>query len=156
MGGEQIFQVVPAEVRTWWINVLFVVLAVSLLAVMVFVRHMVENVSKASFAVDGRTLEIRAWPYGRRVALSDLDLGGARVVDLTREREIGLKWKTNGVNMSGLRGGWWRLRNGQKALVFVTDMTRAVYLPTREGYALVMSVADPDRFLAALGARPGA
>ena len=43
-----------------------------------------------------------------------------------------------------------RPRDGEKVLVFVTDKSRAVYVPTRLGYAVVVSPGDPQRFLAAL------
>jgi len=150
MGGEQIFQVVPAAVKTWWITVFFVGLAVFLLAVMVFVRQMVENVSKASFAVDGQALEIRAWPYGRAIPLGDLDLEKARIADPATDPEARLSWKRNGVNLGALRAGWWKLKAGGKALVFLTAPGKAVYLPTRQGYVLMATVSDPQGFLDAL------
>ena len=46
--------------------------------------------------------------------------------------------------------GWFRLKNGEKALVSLTDRHRAVYVPTSRGYALLVSPAEPDSFLAAL------
>ena len=60
------------------------------------------------------------------------------------------------MGLPGLAAGWYRLNGGEKALVFVTDKARAVYVPTRLGYALVVSPADPDGFLEALRrAAPG-
>jgi hypothetical protein len=39
--------------------------------------------------------------------------------------------------------------------LFLTRQDRVVYVPTREGYAVMMSVEDPDAFVRALsGARP--
>jgi hypothetical protein len=35
--------------------------------------------------------------------------------------------------------------NGEKALVFVTDPTRIIYIPTRDGYSVLMSVAEPEK-----------
>jgi hypothetical protein len=43
-----------------------------------------------------------------------------------------------------------RLRNGEKALLYLTDRSRAVYVPTHDGYSVLLSPADPDAFLAAL------
>ena len=76
--------------------------------------------------------------------------GEARIVDLKSDAALAPIARTNGVGMPGYRAGWFRLRSGEKALVFVTDSQRAVYLPTTEGYALIASPADPDAFLAAL------
>jgi hypothetical protein len=57
------------------------------------------------------------------------------------------KWRTNGTAIPGYRAGWFKLRNGEKALMFVTETTDVVYLPTREGYSVLMSVTNPDEFL---------
>ena len=37
-----------------------------------------------------------------------------------------------------------------KALLFVTDRRQVVYLPTTEGFSVLMSVSEPDRFMHAL------
>ena len=42
------------------------------------------------------------------------------------------------------------MRGGEKALVYLTDPSRVVYVPTREDHALLLSVAEPERFLEAL------
>ena len=52
--------------------------------------------------------------------------------------------------MPGYRSGWFRLRDGEKALLYVTDPTRVVYVPTTEGYSVLLSVAEPDVFLSSL------
>ena len=39
-----------------------------------------------------------------------------------------------------------------KGLLFLTDPSHAIYLPTTEGYSLLISPADPEAFLAAFKA----
>jgi Bacterial PH domain len=55
-----------------------------------------------------------------------------------------------GTAMPGYLSGWFRLRDGEKALLYLTDRTRAVYVPTRSGYSVLLSVTEPERFLARL------
>ena len=55
-----------------------------------------------------------------------------------------------GTGLPGYSAGWFRLKNGEKSLVSLTDRHRAVYVPTSRGYALLVSPAEPDSFLAAL------
>ena len=72
---------------------------------------------------------------------------------LTRDDMPGLfdrSARTNGVGLPNYQGGWFRLKNGAKGLVFLTDSSRAVIVPTSEGYTLLASPEDPDGFLAAL------
>ena len=71
-------------------------------------------------------------------------------VDLGREEQLRPKWRRIGTALPGYQAGWFRLRNGEKALLYLTDRTRAVYIPTTAGYSLLLSPADPDRFLSQL------
>ena len=61
--------------------------------------------------------------------------------------------RTMGTGLPGYQSGWFRLKNGEKALLYLTDRTKAVYVPTTEGYGLLLSPDDPDGFLGALAAR---
>jgi hypothetical protein len=74
----------------------------------------------------------------------------ARRVDLGSQVELRPKWRRMGTGLPGYQAGWFRLRNGEKALLYLTDRTRAVYIPTTAGYSLLLSPADPDRFLSQL------
>jgi hypothetical protein len=55
-----------------------------------------------------------------------------------------------GTGLPGYRSGWFRLRNGEKALLYLTDTSRAVYVPTTAGYGVLLSPQNPDEFVAAL------
>ena len=71
-------------------------------------------------------------------------------MDLTESREYQPRWRTFGTGLPGYRAGWFRLRNREKALLYVTDGSRVVYIPTRDNYSVLLSVAEPERFLQAL------
>lgn len=51
--------------------------------------------------------------------------------------------------VSGLSSGIFKLRNGDKAHVCITDKTKVVYIPTERGPVL-LSLKRPKDFLAAL------
>ena len=67
-------------------------------------------------------------------------------MDLTESPNYRPVWRTNGAGLPGYGSGWFGLANGDQALIFVTDKRRVVYLPTREGYSLLLSVQEPDKF----------
>jgi Leu/Phe-tRNA-protein transferase len=60
-----------------------------------------------------------------------------------------------GTGLSGYQAGWFRLANGEEALVYLTDRRRAVFVPTTAVYSVRLSPADPDAFLSALRAVQG-
>jgi hypothetical protein len=74
----------------------------------------------------------------------------ARRVDFAATPELEPQRRTMGTGLPGYRAGWFRLRNGERALLYLTDRSRAVYIPTAAGYGVLLSPADPDGFLAAV------
>ncbi len=102
------------------------------------------------FEVSPEGLAIRGDLYGRRLPAASLLREAARLVDLTEDPNYRPVWRTNGAGLPGYGSGWFGLANGDKALIFVTDKRRVIYLPTRGGYALLLSVAEPEKFLEAL------
>ena len=55
--------------------------------------------------------------------------------------------RTNGIGLPNYQAGWFRLNNREKALVFVTDWSRSVIVPTTEDYTLLANPEDPDGFI---------
>lgn len=52
-----------------------------------------------------------------------------------------------GTAVPGYRSGWFRLANGEKALLYLTASDRVVHVPTTEGFSLLLSVSEPERFV---------
>lgn len=99
-------------------------------------------------------LRLRGDVYGRRaIPYADLAVDRARVVDMRHEPPLQLRLRLLGTVLPGYSAGWFRLGSGERALCALTARDRVLHLPTRRGYALLLSVADPDALLAALRAR---
>lgn len=147
------FAIVPASGVTVWVTVILVVLLVGLLMLFGWILYSARN---TVVEVDSGQIHISGTLYGRRVPIDILRVDEAKILDLRRDVDYRMKWRTNGTGLPGYKAGWFRLRNGEKALAFVTDTRNVLYLPTRDGYSLLLSVAKPDRMLALLrAARPG-
>jgi Bacterial PH domain len=146
---SQDFQLAPIQGSAmFW---MFGGIMVLLLAALVFLGYLLYAVHNVSFAVTGEGLKISGGMYGRTIPKSALKVEEARVIDLTSGGgELTPKRRTNGVGMPGFQSGWFKLENGQKALLFLSQRHHAVYIPTTEGYALLVSPEQPDAFLEAL------
>jgi len=138
------FQIVPAGNALIWFSVGLGVFLLALLLLFVYIACSSRHVR---CEVSGTQLRISGTLYGRSVPLDDLLPDRGRVLDLYRDREFELRWRTNGIGMPGYNAGWFKLRNKEKALVFVTDKRRILYLPTRQGYALLLSLEHPHELL---------
>ncbi|HEX6643517.1 MAG TPA: PH domain-containing protein [Gemmatimonadales bacterium] len=141
------FAIAPAGSRPLWF---LLPLGLVLLTVLAILLSSLYSSRGARFDVSPDGLRLRGDLYGRTIPAMSLRAGEARRVNLEAEAELRPKWRTLGTGLPGYQAGWFRLRDGQKALVYLTDRSRAVYVPTTEGYGLLLSPEHPDRFLAAV------
>lgn len=102
------------------------------------------------FVLSPEALAIQGDLFGRTVPRAILRADEARVVSLDAGTDLCPTLRTWGTAAPGYLSGWFRLQDRQKALAFVTDRRHVVYLPTTQGYALLLSVAAPEEFLRAL------
>jgi hypothetical protein len=142
------FPMAPVTTRALW---LFLPIGLLLVGVAVMLTLVALGPSRARYELSSDGLLLRGDIYGRRpIATADLRGGAARIVDLDRESDLRPALRTFGTALPGYRSGWFRLRNGDKALVSLSDPHRVVYVPTTQGYVLLLSPSQPDHFLEAL------
>lgn len=94
-------------------------------------------------------LKIRASFVNKTWKPAVMDRAGAKLVNLESHAELRPKWKLWGAAMPGLSSGLFKLYNGEKAHVYITDKTKVVYIPTESGPVL-LSLKRPKDFLTAL------
>ncbi len=152
MTETDVFQIVPAIDRWHWFWLILVFTVVLVVLAVGAAIYSVWAAKKTWVELGPVSMRIHSGFYSRTVALSDLLLEQARVLDLNEERQFRPSIRTNGIGMPGLQAGWFRLKNKEKALVFVSDRSRVAYLPTRKGYSLMFSLESPVVFLERLGA----
>jgi hypothetical protein len=140
----QVFEITKAAVSVW--TVLLVLVPLSLLLAVAYLAW--PRALRVEVSPDH--VQIRGSVYGKRIPKADLELAAARVVDLTAESPLAFASRSNGIALPGYSVGWFHLKNGERALAFVTDRRQVVYVPTRNRYALLMTVSEPTAFLAAL------
>jgi hypothetical protein len=102
-------------------------------------RHRIE--------LDGANLVVRTTFYTRSLPIADLRVDQARSVVLAERPEYRPTLKTNGFALPGFSSGWFRLRNGERALVATTGGPRAVWLPTTRDHAVLLEPRQPQALL---------
>jgi hypothetical protein len=144
------FAIVPSTSRGLWIFVGVILLILILVGMMMIATA--RGARSSRFELSDAGLRLRGDLYGRLIPVTELRGGAARIVDLAGTPELEPRRRTMGTAFPGYRAGWFRLRNGEKALVYLTDTHRAVYVPTRRGYSVLLSPQRPERFLERLRA----
>ena len=144
----EVFNIAPADTKMLWIIGLIPFFVLILVAVIL--GAVISGARGATFEVSDEGLRIRGDFYGRVIPASHLVRGTARRVDFAQSPEFSPGRKTMGTGMPGYQAGWFRLRNGDKALLYLTDRSKAVYVQTTDGYGVMVSPSEPDKFLGAL------
>jgi hypothetical protein len=102
-------------------------------------RHRIE--------LDDANLVVRTTFYTRSLPLADLRVDQARSVVLAERPEYRPTLKTNGFALPGFSSGWFRLRNGERALVATAGGQRVVWLPTTRDHAVLLEPRQPQALL---------
>ncbi|HEU0306959.1 MAG TPA: hypothetical protein VFR30_08320 [Lysobacter sp.] len=102
--------------------------------------------------IEAGELRVHAGMHSRRVALGELDLVDARIVDLRERTEFRPALKLMATRLPGLSLGHFRLRDRSRAFVLLTDASRVLVLNERSGRRLLLSLHNPQALLDALRA----
>jgi hypothetical protein len=144
---SDVFPLHPPSAKLFWVMMSACGLMLALMILFLWIAFSSRTIQ---FEIRPEGLRLRGDLWGRLVPAAALKPDAARRVNLQTERELQPKWRTMGSAVGNYRTGWFRLRNGGKALLYLTDATNAVLVPTTENYVILLSVAEPDRFLARL------
>lgn len=149
--GADLRLIADSRVMTGWITVG----AVGLFSVVLWwILH--RSLRRHRITLADGSIEVATSFYKRRLTLDDLRLDEARAVDLDEHTQLKTRFKTNAAAMPGFSSGWFRLRNGSKALVATTGGKRVAWIPTRAGYDLLLQPRRPQALLDELRRMAGA
>jgi hypothetical protein len=140
---EKAFGIIPASsgpyIFIWAISLVLIAVIVLFIFIGYSSRHM-------NFMVSDEGLRLGPGLYGRFIPRGDINTEGVRVLNLNTDAEYKPKWRTNGAGLPGYAAGWFKLANKEKALVFVTDRSRVVYIPTHKDYSVMLSIREAEEF----------
>ena len=140
----EVFPISPASSKPLWFIVIIGFLLTFVLIALVYTGYSSLH-SRVELKKDKLRLVGDFW--GREIPLELIDVSKASILDLNQRAEYSPKYRTLGTGLPGYSSGWFRLRGGQKALVYLTRKERIVYLPTSSDYVLLLSMEDPEQFI---------
>ncbi|WP_434953156.1 PH domain-containing protein [Shewanella sp. HL-SH4] len=93
--------------------------------------------------------------YSQDFTASDIDWKASYIADLAIQTQLQPKWRINGLGLPGYALGWFKLQNGNKALLSVVaaenGTKKVVIVPIIDkDYVIMISVEQPDTALALL------
>ncbi len=145
---EKVFGIIPASSGVFtFIWIFSVVIGVILIGVIVLFSLIGYQSRHAVFTVSEEGLRISPGLYSRFIPKENINTNEVRLVNLDIETAYKPKWRTNGAGLPGYKAGWYKLQNKEKALLFVTDRSSVVYIPTTDNYSVMLSVKNADEFV---------
>jgi hypothetical protein len=145
------FPISPATTKPLWFLGGVAVLLVVVLALLAYTAYSARH---SRVEIHGDRLKLVGDLWARSVPIRSLRLEQAEVLDLRRARDYTPRSRRLGTGLPGYASGWFRLRNGEKALVYLTRWDAVLHIPTSLGYSLLLSAERPNELLAALRSRP--
>jgi len=136
---DRIFGIIPASSASSLVIGGISLVLLCLIGLFAFIAYSSQNVS---FEAGRDGLRVSKSLYGRFIPGEKIITEGVKVIDLSLEQEYQPQRRTNGVGLPGYLEGWFRLKNKEKALLFVTDRSSVVYVPTSDNYSVLLSVRE--------------
>ena len=143
MKMQRIFGIIPASSGPILFLLAIGVVLVLIIGLLGFIAYSSKNVK---FEVDGQGLRISQSLYGRFIPKEEINAEGVKVLNLNIDSQYKPKRRTNGAGLPGYSEGWFKLKNNEKALLFVTDRSSVVYIPTTKDYSVLLSVRETEEF----------
>jgi hypothetical protein len=140
---ERVFGIVPSSSGPYVFTIILGVVLLAVIGLLIFISYSARHVT---FSVSDQGLRIGPSLYGRLIPREKIVAEGVRVINLKTDQEYQPKWRTNGAGLPGYAEGWFKLKNKEKALLFVTDRSSVVYIPTTDNYSVLLSVREADEF----------
>jgi hypothetical protein len=148
----EIFPIVPAAAKPIWLLAGICALLFGVALALAYTGYATQN---ARFEIKDDQLRLVGDFWARQIPLDAIHLDQAAVIDLNESADYVPTRRTLGTSLPGYASGWFRLRNGEKALAYLTRRDAVAYLPTSLGYALLLSADRPHEFLLTLRSRSG-
>jgi len=140
----QTFYLVPPKGNSSALMILIILIPILISLFLGFNLFMLKNVR---FNIDQNELQVKGGLYRRTLKIDELDRDSLFITDLAMNKNLTPVIKKNGIGLPGIKEGWFKLKNGEKALLFLTDTKKVVYIQTTKGYSLLLSIKNPEEFI---------
>jgi hypothetical protein len=117
---------------------------------LVFAFLVLDRSKHVRFEIAHGRLFVRGDIFCWRFPLSAMNLGPSVVLDLTQWPDFKPCRKIIGTSLPGYQSGEFLLRNGRRAIVFLSDLHHVLCILMEDGKFLLLSCADPEGLLALL------
>lgn len=137
-----VFQKAPADGKPAMLGGIVVFAIV----VLVVFPLLIASMRRTGVRVDQSELIVHTGLGSKRLALSNLRKHGLQVVNLSERNDLRPIIRLWGSSLPGFSGGWYRLRNGEKAVCVLFERHKVSYLRSDvDKTSLLLSLQEPEK-----------
>ena len=141
---DKVFSIFPSSMAALWIIFGIVLL---FLAFAVFFGYLAYSLRSVKCEVTDQGLRLRGGIYRKFIPKDSIIKEDLRIINLDVDRGYRPRIKNRGLSLPGYKEGWFKLSNREKALLYLGDWSKVVYLPTRDGHAVLISPENAEEFV---------
>jgi hypothetical protein len=132
---------------TGFISILMVgLMLVIIIPLIILTFGIISSIKNTTLTLTEKEIVIKSAFYGRKIPLENIMIDGIKRISLDENTDYNMAIRTNGTALPQFKSGWFRLKNREKALVFITDKNNVVLIPTKD-YLLLFSMDNIDEFI---------
>jgi hypothetical protein len=140
---ETIIQPKGNNIGSVILMVIVIIISIGLMALFPAIFYLMKN---TTLSLTDNEIIIKAALYGKRIPLESITIDAIKKINMNEDNGYNISIRTNGIGLPNFKSGWMRLKNGEKALVYITDKSNVVLIPTKE-YLILFSMENIEDFI---------
>ena len=130
-----------------FLNVLPIIIFIVLIMVLiVFIIGFVFSMKHTTISIKNNEVIIKTFLYGRKIQIEDILINEIQTINLKQNNEYNVSIRTNGIGLPNFHLGWMKLKNGKKALVYLTNKENVLLMPTKN-FVVLFSMQKTEEFI---------
>jgi hypothetical protein len=122
---------------------ILIIISIGLMALFPAIFYSMKN---TTLSLTNKEIIIKTVMYGKKIPLENILINEIKKINLNEDNEYTISIRTNGISLPNFKSGWMRLKNGEKALVYITDKNNVVLIPVKE-YLILFSMENIEEFI---------
>jgi len=126
--------------------IMIIIFAAIVILMFVLTFGLISAIRSTTLTLTDKELIIKSSLYGRKIKLENIRSNEIRAVNLDESPEYAISYRSNGMSLPNFKMGWMRLKNREKALVFISDKSSVAVIPTKD-FLVLFSMDNIDEFI---------
>jgi len=123
--------------------IIFIILIIILIGLII---GFIFSMKHTNILLKNNEVEIKTFLYGRKIPIDDILINEVQIINLNQNSEYNVSIRTNGIGLPNFHLGWMKLKNGKKALVFLTNRENVLLMPTKD-FVVLFSMQRTEEFI---------